>query len=226
MTETPRPPETAEFGAVKPGGPTHAYEQNGCMRVKKFSLGPFDNNVYVIACGGTNAALIVDCPADAERIVAEAEGLDIVGLVVTHSHPDHVAALPDLVKLLNVPVYCHPNDMPRMTTGARPLHGNETIQVGEVEVDVWHTPGHTPGSLSFIATAPAGEAPHLFSGDTLFPGGPGNTEGKPARFQEVMRSLDRLFTLPDETRVSPGHGVDTFIGRERPHVETWRARGW
>ena len=82
-----------------------------------------------------------------------------------------------------------------------------------------HTPGHTPGSTSFRA------GPFLFSGDTLFPAGPGGTDGS-AQFSQVMQSLDRLFGLPDETRICPGHGLDSTLGRERPHVETWRARGW
>jgi len=121
---------------------------------------------------------------------------------------------------LNVPVYAHPNDASRVPVPTKPLSGGETLHVGDVAVDVIHTPGHTPGGLCFLARG------HLFSGDTLFPGGPGNTGGRRAAFIEVMRSLDKLFELPDETRVSPGHGLDTTIGRERQYVETWRARGW
>ncbi|HVL32845.1 MAG TPA: MBL fold metallo-hydrolase [Actinomycetota bacterium] len=216
--ETPPPPATAEFGHVTPGGPTHVYPQRDCMRVKKFSVGPFDNNVYVIECTGTGEALIIDGASDAARIAREVEGLQVIGIVQTHGHPDHVQALGDLVDLLKVPVYAHPGD--RMPVKAQVLHGGKTLNVGEIEVEVIGTPGHTPGGLCFLARG------HLFSGDTLFPGGPGNTGGNASKFSEIMKSVDRLLELPDDTRVSPGHGLDTTIGRERPYVETWRARGW
>lgn len=224
--ETPRPPETPEFAHVTPGGETHRYGVDGSLDVRKFSVGPFDNNVYVISCAETRKALLVDGPADPDRVLSELEGFELSAIVVTHSHPDHVQALPTLVERTGAPVFCHPSDAARMTVEAKHLHGSETLSVGTVEVEVWHTPGHTPGSLSLIARSAAAAEAHLFSGDTLFPGGPGNTEGKQAKFQEVMRSIDRLFTLPDGTRISPGHGLDSTIGRERPHVETWRARGW
>ena len=217
--ETPHPPATAEFAHVTPGGETHVYEPVDCMEVKKFSVGPFDNNIYVLRCAGQNKALIIDGAADAPRILREVEGMDVIGIVETHSHPDHVQALPDLVAALNVPVYAHPNDASRVPVPTKPLSGGETLHVGDVAVDVIHTPGHTPGGLCFLARG------HLFSGDTLFPGGPGRTTTR-AGFAKIMESVDRLFGLPDETRVSPGHGLDTFIDRERPYLETWRARGW
>lgn len=219
--ETPHPPSTSEFGHVTPGGPTHEYDPSGPLRVKKFSVGPFDNNVYVVSCSDTGQALIVDGAADAERILRETDGLDVTGIVQTHGHPDHVQALPALVEKLGAPVYAHEGDASKMPVPTKPLTGTETITVGSIEIRVLHTPGHTPGSLCFLAGS------HLFSGDTLFPAGPGNTQGRPAGFTEIMRSLDRIFTeLPDETRVSPGHGLDTTIGRERPYLEIWRRRGW
>lgn len=218
--ETPRPPATAEFGAVEPGGPAHAYAPDGCMRVTKRSVGGFDNNVYVIHCTGTNAALIVDGAAEPERLLHDVDGLEVVGIVETHGHPDHVQALPRLVEALGCPVYAHPGDASRMPVATVALSDGSVLRVGEIEVGVLHTPGHTPGSICLRARG------FLFSGDTLFPGGPGATGGNPARFAEVMGSLDRLFALPDDTRVCPGHGIDTFIGREGPYVETWRARGW
>jgi glyoxylase-like metal-dependent hydrolase (beta-lactamase superfamily II) len=218
--ETPHPPETPEFGYVTPGGPTHSYSRDDGMEVKKFSVGPFDNNVYVITSASTNDALIVDGPTDAERILKEVAGLSIVAIVETHGHPDHVQALPALVDALGVPVFAHSGDARRMPVPTQPLRDGQTILVGDIDVHVLHTPGHTPGSVSFVARN------HLFSGDTLFPGGPGGTESNKGRFREIMRSLDRMFELPDETRVSPGHGLDSTIGRERPHLETWRARGW
>jgi glyoxylase-like metal-dependent hydrolase (beta-lactamase superfamily II) len=216
--ETPRPPETAEFGHVVPGGPPHEYPAaDGAPRVTKVSVGPYDNNVYVLSDGGE--ALIVDGAAEPDRILALVEGLRVVGIVQTHDHGDHVEALPALVEALGCPVRASAED--RWPVPIEPLEDGATIPVGAFEVRAIHTPGHTPGSTSYVT------GPFLFSGDTLFPGGPGNTGGDPARFSRVMQSLDGLFSsLPDDTRICPGHGVDSTIGRERPHVETWRARGW
>jgi glyoxylase-like metal-dependent hydrolase (beta-lactamase superfamily II) len=214
--ETPHPPETPEFGHVTPGGPTHSYDAAEGLSVKKFSVGPYDNNVYVLSSDGE--ALLVDGANDADRILAELEGLRVKGIVQTHGHFDHVQALERLVKELGVPVHAHGGD--RIPVPTEHIGEGDTLEVGGVTVRALHTPGHTPGSVSFVG------GPFLFSGDTLFPGGPGNTEGDPKRFAQVMTSLGRLFALPDETRVCPGHGLDSFIGRERPYVETWRRRGW
>jgi len=107
-----------------------------------------------------------------------------------------------------------------MPVRADALGEGDRLTVGSAEVAVIHTPGHTPGSLCFLL------GDHLFTGDTLFPGGPGNTGGNRSAFETIMRSLDRLFELPDATRVSPGHGLDTTLGRERPYLEVWRTRGW
>ncbi len=214
--ETPHPPETAEFGHVVPGGPTHSYEAADGFLVKKLSVGPYDNNVYVLSSEGE--ALLVDGANDADRILAELEGFRVKGIVQTHGHFDHVQALERLVEELGVPVHAHGGD--RIPVPTEHIGEGDTLEVGGVTVRALHTPGHTPGSVSFVA------GPFLFSGDTLFPGGPGNTEGDPKRFTQVMTSLGRLFALPDETRACPGHGLDSFIGRERPYVETWRRRGW
>lgn len=218
--ETPHPPATPEFGAVTPGGAAHAYETEGALAITKLSVGPFDNNVYVVRCAQTNNALLVDGAADAQRLLEEVRGVRLVGIVQTHGHPDHVQALPKLRKTLNVPVLAHPADASKMPVPTQPLADNQSLKVGTIEVSVLHTPGHTPGSLCFLAGRT------LFSGDTLFPAGPGDTGGKPAAFRQIMESLDRLFALPDETRVCPGHGLDTTIGREREYVPVWRARGW
>ena len=214
--ETPHPPATAEFGAVTSGGPAHAYPPAGGPGVKKFSVGPYDNNVYVLSSDGE--ALIVDGANDADRILAEVEGMAVKAIVQTHGHFDHVQALEKLTAELNVPVYAHGGD--RMPVPTQHLGEGDTLQVGSVSVRVMHTPGHTPGSLCFVA------GPYFFSGDTLFPGGPGATDGDPTRFAQVMTSLGRLFALPDDIRVCPGHGLDTFVGRERPYLDTWRRRGW
>lgn len=213
---TPHPPATVEFGHVVPGGPSHTYPPDGSTRIVKVSVGPFDNNVYIIS--SHEEAVIVDGAADPERILREVEGLRVKAIVQTHNHHDHVEALPALVEVLAVPVLAHPADA--MPVASEALTGGERLQVGERELQVLHTPGHTDGSLCYLLGT------YLFSGDTLFPGGPGNTHGDREAFSTIMGSLDGLFSLSDDTRVCPGHGLDTTIGRERPYVETWRARGW
>jgi glyoxylase-like metal-dependent hydrolase (beta-lactamase superfamily II) len=216
--ETPRPPETAEFGHVVPGGPAHEYPPaDGAPRVTKVSVGPYDNNVYVVSDGGE--ALIVDGAAEPDRILEQVKGLRVVAVVQTHDHPDHVQALPALVEALACRVRAHPED--HWPVPIEPLADGTTLSVGGLEVRAVHTPGHTPGSTCYVAGR------FLFSGDTLFPGGPGYTDGDPERFGRVMDSLDGLFaTLPDETRICPGHGLDSTIGRERRYLSVWRARGW
>ena len=175
-----------------------------------------------IPAGGD--AVLIDGAAEPERILAHLEGLRVVAILETHNHPDHTAALPALVEAVGARVLAHPDDP--MPVESEPLAGGETMPVGRAELSVLHTPGHTAGSLCFVLRSPGEEAPRLFTGDTLFPGGPGNTSGDSGRFARIMRSLEDLFAFPDATGVSPGHGLDTTIGRERPHVETWRARGW
>jgi glyoxylase-like metal-dependent hydrolase (beta-lactamase superfamily II) len=213
---TPHPPATAEFGHVVAGGPAHLYPPAGPVRTRKLSVGDWDNNVYLIECAGQG--LIVDGAAEPQRILSEVQELDVVGIVQTHNHPDHTGALRPLVDALGVPVYAHRDDA--MPVPTNPMDDMGVLLVGGQELRAFHTPGHTPGSMCYLI------GDHLFTGDTLFPGGPGATGRDPDRFATIMTSLDRLFELPDETRVSPGHGLDTAIGRERSYVDVWRDRGW
>jgi glyoxylase-like metal-dependent hydrolase (beta-lactamase superfamily II) len=220
--ETPHPPQTAEFGFVTPGGPAHTYPEDvDGVRVTKFAVGPYDNNVYVIASDGE--AILVDGAAEPERILREVEGLRVLEVVETHGHADHVQALRGLVGALGVTVMANDGDAWPVPTQV--LAGGETLTAGRARVRVMHTPGHTPGSTTYALLGDDGEPVQLFTGDTLFPGGPGNTSDA-AAFERVMRSLDELFEFGDDVRVSPGHGVDTTLGRERPYVEVWRRRGW
>jgi glyoxylase-like metal-dependent hydrolase (beta-lactamase superfamily II) len=190
---------------------------DGAPHVAKLSVGPYDNNVYVLSGGGE--AIIVDGAAEPDRILEQVEGLRVNAIVQTHDHADHVQALAALVRELGCPVRAHPDD--RWPVPIEPVRDGETFEIGGFALRAMHTPGHTPGSTCYVT------GPYLFSGDTLFPGGPGNTDGDAQRFARVMESLDVLFaTLPDATRICPGHGLDSTIGRERPHVEEWRARGW
>ncbi len=191
---------------------------SGTLEVVKLAgLGPYDNNVYLLVSGGE--ALLVDSASEADRIIAAVAEFSVRGVVMTHNHPDHTAGLGEVAAALSVPVMAHPADA--MPVAARSLHGGERIEVGAAEVLVLHTPGHTPGSLCYLA------GDDLLSGDTLFPGGPGNTSGDSVKFGRIMQSLDEsLFTLPDSVRIRPGHGADSTIGTERPHLEEWRTRGW
>ena len=214
--ETPRPPSTPEFAPVEVGGAPHDYPPEGSLRVRKMAVGLYENNVYAIVSG--SEALIVDGADEAERILELVDGLTVVGIVQTHNHPDHVQALPVLIRALGADVYAHPDDPPPVPF--TPIRDGDHLIVGGLRVRALHTPGHTPGSVCFTVRD------YLFSGDALFPGGPGNTADA-ARFAQAMASLDGLFALlPDATRICPGHGTDSRLGRERPYVETWRARGW
>ena len=188
--------------------------------VRKIEVGSFENNVYVLECPETHDSLIVDGCFEADSIVAGADGTNVVGIVQTHGHRDHVQALRELKGKLGVPVYAHPGDRYPVTID-RALADGDEISFGERAVTVLHTPGHTPGGVCLLSGR------HLISGDTLFPGGPGNTNKDRRAFDQIIDSIEtKLFVLPDETAVYPGHGRDTTIGAEKPHLQEWKDRGW
>ena len=144
----------------------------------------------------------------------------MVGIVQTHGHQDHVQALAELKRRLQVPVYAHPGDRYPVAID-HPLADGDEISFGRRSVTALHTPGHTPGGTCFVCGR------HLISGDTLFPGGPGNTNKDKQAFAQIIESIrTKLFTLPDDTIVYPGHGRDTTVGTEKPHLEEWIERGW
>ena len=197
----------------------HHYEGDDLI-VRKIQVGDMENNVYVLEDPETHDALLVDGCFEADRIMAGCDGANVVGIVQTHAHVDHIQALPGLVERLGVPVYAHPGEDYPVAINAV-LSDGDQIHFGNRAAQVLFTPGHTPGGICLLA----GE--HLISGDTLFGGGPGNTWGSREAFAQIIDAIEtKLFTLPDETRVYPGHGNDTTIGTEKPHLEEWRARGW
>ncbi|MFO7549686.1 MAG: MBL fold metallo-hydrolase [Acidimicrobiia bacterium] len=194
----------------------------GNGRLVKLSVGEYDNNAFVLTCERTRKAVVVDAAAEAPRILAETEGYDVQAILTTHGHFDHLQAVDDVKHALGVPFRMHRSDTEIAgRTPDLPLTDDQEIEVGDVLVHVVHTPGHTPGSVCFVVE------PWLMSGDTLFPGGPGATRWEYSDFGQIMDSLERrLFVLPDPTIVFPGHGADTTLGKERPELPSWRARGW
>lgn len=229
--------EAATAGSTAPPGGDHGYtghvepgggwqeRTDGPLRVRKLSVSAMDNDVYVLSCARTGAALLVDVADTAPRLLEAVADRDMVAAVQTHGHWDHVRAW-EGIRAAGIEVWGHPDDAPMFPTPVdRDLHDGERIRVGDVEVEVLHVPGHTPGSLLYLAGGAARW--HLFSGDTLFPGGHGRTE-TPADHERIMDGLEaRVFDrLPDDTWVYPGHGDDTTLGTERPHLAEWRARGW
>jgi glyoxylase-like metal-dependent hydrolase (beta-lactamase superfamily II) len=192
------------------------------MRVTKLTLGPHDNNVYIVACERTGESVVIDASFDAAPIVAATAGTRVRAILLTHGDRDHIDALADLKARLGVPVGIHADDAGMLDTAPDFLLGEgEPYTVGEGALRVIHTPGHTPGSICFHFDGT------LIAGDTLFPGGPGATRGDQARFAQIIDSIrEKLFILPDDTLVRPGHGTDTTIGTERPHLQEWIERGW
>lgn len=196
--------------------------QDATIGVRALVVGALENNVYTIVCRRSGDAALVDAAAEPERILDWVADLPITAILTTHGHFDHVGAAAAVSRALGVGVRIHPADaaMAGLDTSL-PIRDGEIIRIGDLAVRAIHTPGHTPGSTCFQV----GDL--LFSGDTLFPGGPGATGGDPSRFAEIMRSLEEhLFVLPDRTRVLPGHGLDTTIGEERPSLPEWWRRGY
>jgi len=196
--------------------------EDDVLRIRELVVGPLENNVYVVACARTDKAVIIDAAAEAERIEAAVSDVEPVAILTTHGHHDHVGAAVEVRRRLAVPFRIHRADSAAAGISPDlPLEDGEEVDVGELRLGVVHTPGHTPGSTCF--TLPG----HLFSGDTLFPGGPGATGRPGSSFELIIGSIrDRLMTLPDDTLVHPGHGRGTTIGTERPHLPEWIARGW
>lgn len=200
---------------------THPHYEGDDLILRKIGVGSFENNVYILECPETHEALIVDGCFEANKIIEGAEGATIVGILQTHGHKDHVQALPELIeKLDRVPVYAHTGDDYPVPID-RDLQDGDKISFGNRSVTVLFTPGHTPGGSCFLTGS------HLLAGDTLFPGGAGNTWGNREAFEQIIDSIqNKLFVLPEDTIVYPGHGRDTSIGAEKPHLQEWIDRGW
>jgi len=216
-------------GHVDPG--TAARRTLPGATIIKASVGPMDNNAYLVTCSETGETLLIDAANDAEDLVGliRAYAPNVALIVTSHQHFDHWQALRAVVDATGAPTAAHKIDAePLPVKPDRLLAHGETVQVGKLTFDVIHLRGHTPGSVALAMTGPAaGDATQLFTGDCLFPGGVGKT-WKAGDFDQLLSDVtSRVFNVYDDsTVIYPGHGDDTTLGAERPHLAEWKDRGW
>ncbi|CAB4879667.1 MAG: MBL fold metallo-hydrolase [Actinobacteria bacterium] len=214
-------------GNVSVAGPADVHELP-LMIISKIAVGPYDNNAYLLRCRTTGAQLLIDAAAEPDRLLMLIGDRQPELVVTTHSHHDHWQALAEVVAATGSRTAAGINDAQDIPvpTDIR-ISDGDAVTFGDIELTAIELVGHTPGSIALLYRNPEGQ-PHLFTGDCLFPGGVGNTKGDAGRFASLLHDVStKLFdVLPDETWVYPGHGSDTTIGAERPHLDTWRERGW
>ena len=213
-------------GSVHPGG-VPAVHELAHLVVTKVSVGSMDNDAYVLRCRATGEELLVDAAAEADRLLATVGAGPLRTVITTHSHRDHWQALAAVLAATGAQSVAHAADAAAVGAPVtRRVEDGDTVEVGDVRLEVVHLVGHTPGSIALLYDDPDG-SPHLWTGDSLFPGGVGKTSSR-ADFTSLIDDVERkLFDrLPDETWVYPGHGDDTTLGAERPHLGQWRSRGW
>lgn len=219
------------MGAVDDTGHVPTAGAPGGLTITQVSVGPMDNNAYLLVCPDTCDALLIDAANEADRLLALIESqqpdVQLTGVLTTHRHADHWQALAKVVAVTGAKTLAGAADADALPVpvGTRLVDGDR-IAVGTVSLAVIALRGHTPGSVAIRYDEPSGSV-HLFTGDSLFPGGPGRT-ASPADFESLMDDLEaRVFgPLPDDVQVHPGHGAATTLGAERPHLAEWRARGW
>jgi glyoxylase-like metal-dependent hydrolase (beta-lactamase superfamily II) len=199
-----------------------AHYETTDVRIDKYVVGPFENNVFVLRDKGTGEALVVDAANEHDLLLEVSRATGVRRVLTTHGHWDHIQAVTAL-RDAGIEVGVASADAEMLPSYDFTIPDDDVLTVGDLRLRSIHTPGHTPGSTCFLLEG----HPVLFSGDTLFPGGPGNTRFENASFPDIITSIDRrLFTLDPDTLVLPGHGLDTTIGTERPHLDEWIERGW
>jgi glyoxylase-like metal-dependent hydrolase (beta-lactamase superfamily II) len=219
-------------GAVKPGGPPDT-RTLGSLTITKIAVDEqMSNNAYLLHCNGTGEQVLIDAAAEPQRLLPLIGDAGLTTVVTTHRHWDHHRALAAVAEATGAEVVAGIPDAEEITsqTGVpvtRPVEHGDTVEVGDCTLEVIALAGHTPGSIALLYDDPAG-SPHLFTGDSLFPGGVGNTFGDKAAFAQLIDEVERKVfdRLPDDTWFYPGHGNDSTIGAERPHLGEWRDRGY
>ncbi|MGD9346486.1 MAG: MBL fold metallo-hydrolase [Candidatus Aminicenantes bacterium] len=194
-------------------------EQDKNIDIQKIETAPYGTNAYILACRSTRDSVLIDAPGEAAKIIAKLEETNPMHILITHSHFDHTDALRELKDRLKIPVGAHPDGADKL-----PLvpdfycNDGDRISFGKTNLRVIHTPGHTPGGLCFFYSR------YLFSGDTLFPSGPGRTN-TPLAFTQIIKSLkDKIFVLPENTIIYPGHGESTILKKEKDEFEVFSSR--
>ncbi len=187
--------------------------------INRLVLSPWETNCYIVECKKTRQSLVVDAPADAAKIIAALDGTEPRYILLTHEHYDHTGALASLRARLKVPLAAHPADAATLKKPPEiALKDGATLTLGSLKISVFHTPGHTPGSLCFKI------GPYLIAGDTIFPGGPGHTES-PANFKQIIASITgKILTLPDDTVIYPGHGEPTTAQKAKAEYAAFASR--
>jgi len=214
-------------GDVAVGGPADVRELPG-LTISKLAVSEMANNAYLLRDPATGQALLIDAAADPDALRGLIGDSDLRTVVTTHGHWDHHRALPDVVRATGAEVVAHAADAPDLPVPVtRTVEHGDTVSVGDQTLEVIHLRGHTPGSIALVWRGPGDAGVHLFTGDSLFPGGPGRTTTS-ENFTSLMNDLDeRIFErFDDSTWFYPGHGKDSTLGVERPQLDEWRSRGW
>ena len=193
--------------------------EDDAIQIEKLELGPFGTNAYIVTCRETRDSALIDAPAEANIIIDKLKNTTPKYILLTHNHMDHIGALAQLRAELKVPLAAHGSDTGNLTSPPEILLSDgDTVWLGRLKFTVLHTPGHTPGSLCFRTGR------YLISGDTIFPGGPGKTSS-PDDFKQIIKSVTgKIFVLPDDIQIYPGHGDSTVLKREKDEFAVFAAR--
>jgi len=189
------------------------------IQIERLELGPFGTNAYILADQRTHDSVVIDAPADASIMVEGLKGTSPRYILLTHNHMDHLGALDELRARLGIPLGAHPADSHRLSSAPEILlNDGDAISFGDIKLEVLHTPGHTPGSLCIVAGR------YLIAGDTVFPGGPGKTSS-PDSLRQIIESITgKIYVLPDDTEIYPGHGDSTTVKQSKEEFAVFSSR--